>query len=196
MAEKRGVFPAWHGSIYDGKVKMRNSSLTTIAPTGTVSLIAGCCNGIEPYFALVFVRNILDGEQLLEVNPYFESTARDKGFYIESVLKQLVTGKSIEDIKVIPEDVKRLYVTTNRISPQWHVRMEAAFQREVDGAVSKMINVPNETTKAEQARLFLMGYDEGLKGITIYRNGSRELESLCTDERGSELVSEYFLTHA
>ncbi|MEL7562519.1 adenosylcobalamin-dependent ribonucleoside-diphosphate reductase [Dehalogenimonas sp. 4OHTPN] len=193
LAEKRGVFPAFKGSVHDapGGRRQRHASCTTVAPTGTISLIAGCNVGIEPFYATVFVRNVLDGENLLEINPYFEAAARREGFYSGELLQKLVSCIDLTRIDGVPERIKRVYVTSNRIKPEWHVRIQAAFQRHTDGAVSKMTNVPNSTTPQEQADIFLFGYREGVKGITLYRDSSRELESLCADEKAHKLVAEY-----
>ena len=193
LAEERGVFPAYEGSKYDvaGGPRLRNASCTTIAPTGTLSLIAGCCNGIEPYYAMAFVRNILEGDQLLEVNPYFEEVAKREGFYSEELLKQLVTHNQLHSLEGIPDRVKRLFVTTHRIKSEWHIRIQAAFQKYTDNAVSKMVNIPREATRENIANIFMMAYKEGLKGATVYRDGSRELQALSTGEVGAELVSKY-----
>jgi ribonucleoside-diphosphate reductase alpha chain len=193
LASKRGVFPAFAGSKHDmpGGRLQRHASCTTIAPTGTISLIAGCNVGIEPFYAVVFVRNVLDGENLLEINPYFEAAARREGFYSGELLQKLVSCADLSLIDSVPEHIKRVYVTTNRINPEWHVKMQAAFQRHTDGAVSKMTNVPHDTTPAKQADVFLLGYHEGLKGITLYRDASREVQPLCADEKAHRLVGEY-----
>ena len=193
LAKARGVFPAFTGSVHDtpGGRPQRHASCTTVAPTGTISLIAGCNVGIEPFYATVFVRNVLDGENLLEINPYFEAAARHQGFYSGDLLQELVTCADLQKAESVPDTVKRVFATSNRISPEWHVRIQAAFQRHTDGAVSKMTNVPNTTTPQEQADIFLFGYREGVKGITLYRDASRELESLCADEKAHKLVGEY-----
>ena len=191
LAKQRGVFPAFEGSVHDGGRPQRHASCTTVAPTGTISLIAGCNVGIEPFYATVFVRNVLDGENLLEINPYFEAAARHQGFYSGDLLQELVTCADLQKAESVPDTVKRVFATSNRISPEWHVRIQAAFQRHTDGAVSKMTNVPNTTTPDEQADIFLFGYREGVKGITLYRDASRELESLCADEKAHKLVGDY-----
>ncbi|AKG54363.1 ribonucleotide reductase class II [Dehalogenimonas sp. WBC-2] len=197
LALKRGVFPAFTGSKFDvtGGRRLRHSSCTTIAPTGTISLIAGCNVGIEPFYAMVFVRNVLDGENLLEINPYFETAARRDGFFSGELLQKMVSCIDLNQIEEIPGDVKRVFVTANRIKPEWHVKMQAAFQRHTDGAVSKMTNVPHETTREEEAEIFILGYHDGLKGITLYRDSSRELQALCADEKAVKLVGEYVVTH-
>ncbi len=182
LAEERGAFPAFEGSIYDiaGGQKPRNASCTTIAPTGTLSLIAGCPGFIEPLFALSYTRNILDGTRMVEVNPYFEAAARQGGFYSEELMQQLANGAHLNDMDDVPEKAKRLFVTAHEIDTGWHVRMQAAFQQYTDNAVSKTVNFPRDATQEDIAKVYMMAYDEGLKGITIYRDGSREGQVLTT----------------
>jgi len=182
LAEERGVFPAFKGSIYDvpGGRRLRNASCTTIAPTGTLSIIAGCSSGIEPLFALSYTRHILDGAQLLEVNPYFEEVARSQVFYSEELMQRLADGAKLRDMEGVPDEVKRLFVTAHEIKPEWHVRMQAAFQKSTDNAVSKTVNFPQEATREDIAKVYMMAYEEGLKGITIYRDRSREAQVLTT----------------
>jgi len=182
LAEERGVFPAFSGSIYDlpGGPKMRNASCTTIAPTGTLSIISGCSSGIEPLFALSYTRNILDGAQLVEVNPYFEETARNEGFYSEELMKKLASGTKLHEIEGVPDNIKRVFVTAHEITPEWHVRMQAAFQKATDNAVSKTVNFPREATSEDIAKVYMMAYELGLKGITIYRDRSRDAQVLVT----------------
>ena len=182
LAKERGVFPAFKGSIYDvpGGRKLRNASCTTIAPTGTLSIIVGCSSGIEPLFALSYTRHILDGAQLLEVNPYFEEVAKREGFYSEELMQQLADGAKLRDVEEVPDGVKRLFVTAHEIKPEWHVRMQAAFQKSTDNAVSKTVNFPQEATREDIAKVYMMAYEEGLKGITIYRDRSREAQVLTT----------------
>ncbi len=182
LAEERGVFPAYKGSIYDvdGGSRLRNASCTTIAPTGTLSMIAGCSSGIEPLFALSYTRNILDGTRLVEVNPHFERVARQEDFYSEELMQRLADGAHLSDIEDVPEKSKRLLVTAHEIDAQWHVRMQAAFQGHTHNAVSKTVNFPREATQEDVAKVYMMAYEEGLKGITIYRDGSREGQVLTT----------------
>jgi ribonucleoside-diphosphate reductase alpha chain len=184
LAGERGVFPAFSGSIYDAPngPKLRNASRTTIAPTGTLSIIAGCSSGIEPLFALSYTRNILDGAQLIEVNPYFEEAAKKGGFYSEELMKQLASGTKLHDIEGVPDSIKRLFVTAHQLSPEWHIRMQAAFQRSTDNAVSKTVNFPHEATREDVTKVYMMAYEEGLKGITIYRDRSRDAQVLTTGE--------------
>jgi len=184
MARERGVFPAFEGSVYDAPdgIRVRNATRTTIAPTGTLSIIAGCSSGIEPLFALSYLRNILDGAQLVEVNPYFEEVAKNGGFYSEELIQKLANGSQLHTLADIPDDVKRFFVTAHEISPEWHVRMQAAFQKSTHNAVSKTVNFPQEATREDVANVYMMAYELGLKGITIYRDKSREAQPLSTSQ--------------
>ncbi|MFC1907952.1 vitamin B12-dependent ribonucleotide reductase [Chloroflexota bacterium] len=182
LAKERGVFPAFNGSIYDTPdgPRLRNASCTTIAPTGTLSIIAGCSSGIEPLFALSYIRNILDGAHLVEVNPYFEEAAKSQDFYSEELMNQIATGTKLHTMEGIPDNIKRLFVTAHKISPEWHIKMQAAFQKSTGNAVSKTVNFPQEATKEDIAKVYLMAYKERLKGITIYRDRSREAQPMST----------------
>jgi len=182
LAGERGVFPAFAGSIYDVPAgpRLRNASCTTIAPTGTLSIIAGCSSGIEPLFALSYKRNILDGEQFIEVSPYFEEVAKKGGFYSEELMRKLAEGTSLRDIEEAPDDIKKTFVTAHDITSDWHVKMQAAFQRFTHNAVSKTVNFPREAAAEDIANVYKMAYEAGLKGITIYRDGSREGQVLTT----------------
>jgi ribonucleoside-diphosphate reductase alpha chain len=183
LARERGVFPAFEGSDYASKgLRVRNATRTTIAPTGTLSIIAGCSSGIEPLFALSYVRHVLDGEEFIEVNPYFEEAAKKGGFYSPELMKQLAEGKSLKDIEGVPEEVKRLFVTAHDISPEWHVKMQAAFQRSTHNAVSKTVNFPHDATPEDVAKVYMLAYRESLKGITIYRDRSRDSQVLTIGE--------------
>jgi len=184
LAQERGVFPAFQGSIYgmpDGP-RFRNASRTTIAPTGSLSIIANCSSGIEPLFALSYVRHILEGEEFIEVNPYFEEAAKKGGVYSPELMKQLAEGKRLKDIEEVPEEIKKLFVTAHDISPEWHVKMQAVFQKFTDSAVSKTVNFPHEATPGDVAKVYMLAYQEGLKGITIYRDRSRESQVLTVGE--------------
>ena len=188
LAIDRGIFPAFEHSIYnvpDGP-RLRNASRTTIAPTGSLSIIANCSSGIEPIFALTYVRHILDNEEFIEVNPYFEQAAKKEGFYSQELMTDLAEGKRLQDIPDIPEDIKRLFVTAYDISPEWHVRMQAAFQKFTDSAVSKTVNFRSDTAPADIARVYLLAYHERLKGITIYRDGSRQRQVLTVGKKGEK----------
>jgi ribonucleoside-diphosphate reductase alpha chain len=182
LAKTKGVFPAFKGSIYDKKdnpLKVRNATLTTIAPTGTISIIAGpCSSGIEPLFAIVYYRNVMDNDKLVEVDPLFEEIARERGFYSRELMERIAETTSIQEIEGIPEDVKRIFVSAHDISPEWHVRMQAAFQKYVHNATSKTINFPHDATAEDVRKAYLLSYALGCKGITIYRDRSREEQVL------------------
>ncbi len=182
LAEERGVFPAFKGSVYDkpGMPRVRNACRTTIAPTGSLSIMAACSGGIEPLFALSFTKNILDGARLVEVNPYFEQAAKAGGFYSDELMQQLANGTHLGIMHGIPDRVKAIYVTAHDIKPEWHVRMQAAFQKHTDNAVSKTVNFPNTATREDVANVYMLAYEQDLKGITIYRDGSRDMQVLTT----------------
>ena len=184
LAQERGVFPAFQASVYDvpGGARLRNASRTTIAPTGSLSIIANCSSGIEPLFALSYVRHILEGEEFVEVNPYFEETAKRGGFYSTDLMRQLAEGKRLKDVEEVPEEIKKLFITAHDIDPEWHVRMQAAFQRSTDSAVSKTVNFPHEATPEDVAKVYMLAFQEGLKGITIYRDRSRDSQVLTLGE--------------
>lgn len=180
LAAERGVFPNFEGSIYDKPdgMPVRNATVTTIAPTGTLSIIAGCSSGIEPLFAVVYIKRVMDGTELVEVNPYFEKIARERGFYSEDLMRKIAERGSVRGLAEVPEDVQRIFATALDISPTWHVRMQAAFQRFTDNAVSKTVNFPEDATPDDVRQVFELAYHEGCKGCTIYRYGSRESQVL------------------
>ena len=187
LAEVRGVFPAWKGSIYDhsGGPPMRNSAPTTIAPTGTISIIAGCSSGIEPLFALSYVRNVMDNTRLVEGNPAFEAVARREGFHSQSLMERLAEKGSLHELDgEVPQWAKRLFVTSHDISPEWHVRMQAAFQQHTSNAVSKTINFPQAATVQDISDAYMLAHELGCKGITIYRDGSKDNQVLSTGDSG------------
>lgn len=180
LAEDRGVFPNYKGSIYDGRFPMRNATITTIAPTGTLSIIAGCSSGIEPLFAISFVRNVMEGTKLIEVNPYFERVAKERGFWSRELMERIAEAGSIKGFKEIPQDIKALFLTAHDITPSDHVKMQAAFQKYVDNAVSKTVNFPHDATPDDVREVYLLAYKLGCKGVTVYRDGSREEQVLST----------------
>ncbi len=181
LTESRGVFPGFKGSIYDapGQPRMRNACRLTVAPTGTISMIAGCSSGIEPLFALSYHKhNILGGESLIYVDEQFEEAAREGGFYSEDLMEFLASGGSLQERDDVPDWAKQLFVTASDISPEMHVRMQAVFQESVDAAISKTINFPNSATEDDVERAYMLAWELGCKGITVYRAGSREAEVL------------------
>ncbi len=184
LSESRGTFPAWEGSVYNqpGNVRrMRNSAPVTIAPTGTISIISGASSGIEPLFALSYVRNVMDNTRLVEGNPYFEAVARSEGFYSQELMEQLAETGTLHDLDV-PEWVKDVFRTSHDITPEWHVRMQAAFQQYTDNSVSKTINFPTTATVEDVGEAYRLAYETGCKGITVYRDGSKEGQVLSTGQ--------------
>jgi ribonucleoside-diphosphate reductase alpha chain len=182
LAEERGVFPNWKGSVWEGKgIKIRNATTTTIAPTGTISIIAGCSSGIEPVYALAYKRtNVLDGEEFFEVNPIFENALKALNLLRNDILEKVTEEGSIQNITEIPEEIRKVFKCALDIAPEWHVRMQAAFQKYTDNAVSKTINMPNHATRKDVENALLLAYELGCKGLTVYRDGSREEQVLKT----------------
>ncbi len=176
LAEEKGEFPNFPGSIYDKPI--RNATVTTIAPTGSISIIAGCSSGIEPLFAISFIRNVLEGAELIEVNPYFEKVAKERGFYSEALMMKIAKQGRLSNIEEIPEDIKRVFVTAFEIEPEWHVRMQAVFQKYCDNAVSKTINLPHDADIKDVERAYMLAYELKCKGITVYRYGSKPKQVL------------------
>lgn len=150
---------------------MRNAAVTTIAPTGCISIIAGYSSGIEPIFSLVYVQKV-EEEKIIIVHPPFEQVAREQGFYRPSLTKETLRQGSLKRVKGIPEEIKRVFVTTLEIAPRWHVRMQSVFQKHTDNAVSKTVNLPQTSSVQDVKDVFLMAWQLGCKGVTIYRNGS------------------------
>ena len=181
LAAKRGTFPEWARSVYntvkEPPIQMRNSAPVTIAPTGTISIIAGASSGIEPMFALSYERNVMDNTRLVEGNPYFEAIARHEGFYSDELMTQLAHSGSIADLDV-PDWVKDTFRVSHEIAPHWHVKMQAAFQKYTDNAVSKTINFPEHATIVDVFDAYWAAYMTGCKGITVYRDGSKDNQVL------------------
>ena len=194
LAKERGTFPNWGKSAYAQRnEKIRNATLTSIAPTGTISIIAGTSSGIEPLFALAYRRsNVLEGEMLGEINPLFLKYVKTEKFYSKQLLRQLIEEGNMQNIKEIPEEVKRIFATAHEIPYEQHIRMQASFQKNVDNSVSKTINMPQDAKVEDVKKAYIMAYELGCKGITIFRYGSKKQQVLeiGSDEKAFE--EEYF----
>ena len=190
LARERGAFPAYEHSAFakKGQEPLRNATVTTIAPTGTLSILAGCSSGIEPLFALCFSRNVMDGERLVEVNPHFEQALKNSGSYSKTLMDAVALKGSIAGMEYLPEELRRIFVTAMDIEGAWHLAMQAAFQSHTDNAVSKTVNLPNSATVDDIRRIYRMAYEMGCKGVTVYRDGCKSVQVLCTGE-GEEKVN-------
>jgi ribonucleoside-diphosphate reductase alpha chain len=177
---ERGDFPNIGKSVH--KFPRRNATVLSIAPTGTISMIAGCSSGIEPLYAISYVKHVLDGEHLLEVNPEFIRIAKERGFYSKELIRSLSVKYSIKDAQQIPQDIRRVFLTSYDVSPERQVEVQAAFQRHVDNAVSKTINLPETSTPEDVKTIYLEAFEKGCKGITVYREGSKAGQVLTTIE--------------
>jgi ribonucleoside-diphosphate reductase alpha chain len=183
LGEERGSFPNFDGSIWKDKYSsMRNATVTTIAPTGSISIIAGCSSGIEPLFAISFIRNVLSGTRLFETNPLFEIVAKERGFYSAGLLEEIAKTGSVQHIDGVPDDVKKLFVTALDIEPEWHVRMQAAFQKFTDNAVSKTVNLPTSATVEDVRKIYDLAWKLKCKGVTVFRYGSKPEQVLYIGE--------------
>jgi ribonucleoside-diphosphate reductase alpha chain len=183
IAEKRGSFPNFKGSIWEKKYSaFRNATVTTVAPTGTISIIAGCSSGIEPLFAVSFMRNVLSGARLFETNYLFEQMAKDRGFYSAKLFEEIARTGSVQKIEGVPDDVKRLFVTALDIAPVWHIKMQAAFQKSTDNAVSKTVNLPNDSKPEDVREIYDLAWKLKCKGVTVFRYGSKPEQVLYIGE--------------
>ena len=199
LAAKRGVFPNYERSIWAERgMTLRNATVTSVAPTGTISIIASCSSGIEPLFGVAYAREVLEGTRLMEANSRFERVARKRGFYSDDLMLEIAHSGSVQGIDAVPEDVRRLFVTSMDIAPEWHVRMQAAFQHHCDNAVAKTVNLPEYATCDDVRRIYTMAYALKCKGITVYRYGSKPEQVLyvgarreTTDDEAMSVGSEY-----
>jgi len=184
LAAERGTFPNFSRSIYARKnLPLRNATVNTVAPTGTVSIIAGCSSGIEPLFAISFIRHVLSGTELFEVHPLFAQVAKNRGFYSKELVGRIAQSGSLQKIKGVPRDVQRIFVTAFDVTPRQHLEIQAAFQRYTDNSVSKTVNLPHEATVEDVKKIFLLAQKLRCKGITIYRYGSKEEQVLSFGHR-------------
>lgn len=188
LAAERGPFPSYETSLYNEQNlgPYRNATTSTIAPTGTLSILAGCSSGIEPLFALCFVRQVMDGEKLAEANRYFVQALHDSGSYSEKIMAAVIEKGSVRDMEFIPAEVRSIFATAMDIEAQWHLKMQAAFQKYTDNAVSKTVNLPNSATQEDIYKVYWMAYEEGCKGVTVYRDGCKSVQVLCTGD-GSKI---------
>ncbi|HID17556.1 TPA: hypothetical protein EYP26_04610 [Candidatus Bathyarchaeota archaeon] len=183
LGEERGSFPNFDKSVWKDRYQaMRNATVTTIAPTGSISIIAGCSSGIEPLFAISFIRNVLGGRRLFEINPLFELTAKQRGFYSAKLLEEIARTGSVQKIDGVPDDVKEVFVTALDIPPEWHVKMQTAFQKHTDNAVSKTVNLPYEATVEDVRKVFKLAWRLKCKGVTVFRYGSKPEQVLYIGE--------------
>ena len=192
LAKKRGAFPNFKGSIYDkkGQPPLRNATVTTIAPTGTISIMANASSGVEPLFAVSYVRQVMDNDILVEVHPHFEAIAKERGFYSPELMQRIAEHGTIHDMDEIPEDIRNYFVTAHDISPEMHIKMQAAFQKHTDNAVSKTVNFTNGATVQDVARVYELAYQMDCKGVTIYRDGSRDQQVLTKGKKEEKAAPE------
>lgn len=190
LAETRGAFPLFGESIYKDETPIRNAAVTTIAPTGTLSIIAGVSGGVEPVFAFAFIRNVMDGDELIEVNPLLRRRLEERGLYSDELMKKVIAQGSLQHIEEIPQDIKDVFVCAHDVSPQWHIRMQAAFQKHTDNAVSKTVNFPHSATREDVDKVYRLAYELGCKGVTIYRDGSRGSQVLNIGKVSKEAKSD------
>ncbi|NQT35566.1 vitamin B12-dependent ribonucleotide reductase [bacterium] len=187
LAEERGAFPNCEGSVFDHPT--RNATVTTIAPTGTISMIADTSGGVEPGFALVFVKRVMDDDRLLYINRHFEEAARSGGFYSRELMEKIAEGKHLAELDEVPDEIKQIFVTAHDIAPEWHIRMQAAFQEHTDNAVSKTINLSHNATIEDVKKSYMTAWRLKCKGITIYRDGSRTAQVLNVGNGEAEKIT-------
>jgi len=188
LGEQRGSFPLFAQSVYpkQGFAAMRNATVTTIAPTGTISILAGTSSGIEPVFAISYIRNVMDNDKLVEAHPYFEQAAKDRGFYSPALMEEIAQRGTLHGAAGVPEDVQRVFVAAHDITPEYHIRMQSAFQKSTDNAVSKTVNFSKTATREDVRAAYGLAYNLGLKGVTIYRDGSRAGQVLSVGGKDGE----------
>ncbi len=182
LAEERGVFPNFKGSVYDspGGLPLRHATTTTIAPTGTISIIAGVSSGIEPLYAVSYTRTVLDNNTLIEVHPLFEEVAKKEGFYSQELIEEITEKGTLQGVLGVPGHIQEIFVTAHDITPEWHIKMQAAFQKYTDNAVSKTVNFVSSATRDDVLQVYRLAYETGCKGVTVYRDGSRDSQVLST----------------
>ena len=188
LARERGQFPAYADSVF-GEANLgpyRNATTTTIAPTGTLSIIGGCSSGVEPLFALSFIRNVMDNDKLVETNPFFEAAVKDADAYSAKLMEQIAKVGTIRKMAHLPEELRTVFVTSMDVEPIWHLKMQAAFQKYTDNAVSKTVNLPNSATREDIWDIYWKAYEYGCKGVTVYRDGSKTSQVLCTGDSKRE----------
>ncbi|HUX46812.1 MAG TPA: LAGLIDADG family homing endonuclease, partial [Desulfosporosinus sp.] len=186
LAEERGTFPNYEGSIYDGVMKLRNATLTTIAPTGTISMICAASSGVEPLFAVAYTKTVMDGTALVEVNPLFEAFAKEYGFYSPELMQKIAELGTVLGLQEVPNWVQEVFTTAQEIAPEWHIRIQAVFQKYTDNAVSKTINFANSATREDIAEAYRLADELNCKGLTVYRDGSREEQVLSTGTKATQ----------
>ena len=190
LAEERGTFPNYEGSIYDGVMKLRNATLTTIAPTGTISMICGASSGVEPLFAVAYTKTVMEGTALVEVNPLFEAFAQEYGFYSPGLMQKIAEIGTVLGLQEVPNWVQEVFTTAQEFAPEWHIRIQAAFQKYTDNAVSKTINFANAATREDIAEAYRLADELNCKGLTVYRDGSREEQVLSTGTSTAQSLAE------
>jgi len=195
LAETRGVFPNFDQSVFKDKKdrQMRNATTTTIAPTGTLSIIAGCSSGIEPAFALSYVRTVMDNDRLIEVNPIFKRLAIEKDFYSDALMEEIAENGTVKGNLNVPADLRTIFVTAHDIRPEHHIKMQAAFQKHTDNAVSKTVNLPREATAVDVRYIYDQAFKLKCKGVTIYRDGSKGNQVLSVSKKEGKVQEDDFL---